>query len=284
MYLGYFCCSSVREPLPASLTDGYPRFVLSGAPPDPTGENWNDVLNITEEDIKSRAEREGKEDESWMSGAKTRRATRRLTQGGEQTEQSQPKHPFVGQKPLEGDDLEIARVIAYDEEGMPELAQPAVAKPGSDEARWCVAGCSDVSFCFGSSLEQQAAMRDALIAAKEARQRAEEHVRVGARHASDWIAEKDDYRFHIDQPVGTLQKRKSSNKLQYVLRSLARDLGLHNPKSLEFVACIVMCIIIFFVRAYIHYIGQYLLLKIENVVVNSFEFEGGYSLFCGCLS
>ena len=255
----------------------FSRFVLSGAPPDPSGNDWNDELDITEEMLQERAEREGEDDDGWMGKNKKRKATRRksqITDLAEQTEQHVPKHPFVDQKPLEGEDLETARVIDYDEDGVPELAQPAEPKAGSDKARWCVAGCSDVSYCFGSSLEQQAAMRDALIAAKEARHRAEGQVRVGGRHATDWIVEKEKYRFHLDQPVGTLEKRKSSNKLQYVLRSLARDLGLHNPRSLEFVASLIMCIVIFFVRIYIHYIGEYLLLKIENVVVNSFEFEG----------
>lgn len=247
------------------------REILSQAPPDPKGNNWNEELAISETELKERAAVAGEEpeDESWVEKSKRRRKSMRVT-----PEQAVPERPFPGQRELNDEELDGARVVDYDKEGRPEFAQPAEQKPGDERPRWQLPGCHLVSFCFGDSLAQQAAHRDALIAAQEAKARIEGgSAGTSRRHAEDWIQHKEHYQYHLDQPVGTLEKRKASSKFQYVMRSLSKDLGFSQPRSLEFVCSTLLCVLLFFVRMHIHYLGEYLALKIQNVVVNSFSME-----------
>eukprot|EP00658_Telonema_sp_P-2_P032189 TRINITY_DN23898_c0_g1_i2.p1 TRINITY_DN23898_c0_g1~~TRINITY_DN23898_c0_g1_i2.p1 ORF type:complete len:940 (-),score=247.69 TRINITY_DN23898_c0_g1_i2:62-2881(-) len=242
----------------------FARFVLSGAPPDPEGNDWKRQLDVTDDEIQAAA-LEGNTDQvgELRPAGRERSTARRLTHSSE--------HPFVGQRPLEGDEMGSARVIGYTKDGVPEYAQPASSSPQDKRARWSIPGCSDVTFCFGSSLEQQKAMQDAMIAAQEAKERAEHHAQAG--HRESWLTQRDFYQYHLNQPVGTLERRKASNQFDYVRRSLLKDLGFEKPKSLECIASVVLTVVLFFVRMYVHYLGQWFFLKIENVVVNSFTIE-----------
>ncbi|OWF49741.1 uncharacterized protein LOC110451314 [Mizuhopecten yessoensis] len=66
--------------------------------------------------------------------------------------------------------------------------------------------------------------------------------------------------------------RKSYEKLQYVGRQFLSELGLSQWRSREFWGMIIMFIVIFFMRMYMHYIGQWLYLHVINIPVNSFNF------------
>lgn len=233
----------------------FSRFVLSGAPQDPTGQEYNDQLELEPAEGES----------TWMDRRKSK------DDGVQTAEQHKPKFPFVGQRSLEGEDLEQARVVDYDEDGVPELAHPAELREDDERSRWAVAGAPEVSYCFASSAALQADRIEAFKAATEAMERSKA-FRAG-RNSDLWIEDKETYQYHIDQPEGTLAKREASSRYQYVLRSMKRDLGFSKPKSMEFIFSCMTIVMMLWLRMYIHYFGEYLMLKIENVVVNSFEIE-----------
>jgi len=161
---------------------------------------------------------------------------------------------------------------------------PIESKENDKSQRYKVA--SDVSFCFGGTAKGQAEALDEDEAMREARQRNEKY----RRHKSSWREHINQYKYNLPEPIGHEQKRKSSNKIQYVWRSLIKDLGLHHYPyitkdwngwhryhgSLEFWLTVILMIIIFFMRGYIHYIGQWIVLKIENIVVSKFDPKLGY--------
>jgi len=253
----------------------FSRFVLSAAPDDPDGKDYNEQLQLDMGEGGSQnsgAAGEGDKTDSWMQNNKPRRQS----VGGSDldlatAEQHKPKLPFVGQKALEGGDLEQARVVAYDEDGVPELAQPSEPRDDDDRSRWAVPGAPEVSYCFSSQAEVQADQREQHLAAMEAIERSKAYR--ATRNAEDWAEDKENYQYHIDQPVGTLNKREASSRSAYVFRSLAKDLGFANRKSMEFGFSVLMALMLLWLRMYIHYFGEFLFLKIENIVVNSFEVE-----------
>ena len=57
-------------------------------------------------------------------------------------------------------------------------------------------------------------------------------------------------------------------KLNYVQRQLLAELGLSQWRSREFWAMLFMFLLIFFVRIYVHYIGQWLLLQGIQIPIN----------------
>ena len=62
--------------------------------------------------------------------------------------------------------------------------------------------------------------------------------------------------------------RESEEKMQYVGRMLLSEMGVAQWRSREFWGMLIMFIITFFLRLYIHYIAQWLLLQALNVPVN----------------
>eukprot|EP00656_Telonema_subtile_P015287 TRINITY_DN17993_c0_g1_i3.p1 TRINITY_DN17993_c0_g1~~TRINITY_DN17993_c0_g1_i3.p1 ORF type:complete len:613 (-),score=158.63 TRINITY_DN17993_c0_g1_i3:892-2730(-) len=101
------------------------RDILQGAAGDPKGENWNQELDITNQEVRDRA----------AAAAVERR-------DAELTEQATPEIPFTGQRSLTQEELDTAQVVDYDKDGVPEYAQPAEQKAGDARSRWQIPGCS----------------------------------------------------------------------------------------------------------------------------------------------
>ncbi|XP_067943495.1 uncharacterized protein [Watersipora subatra] len=55
---------------------------------------------------------------------------------------------------------------------------------------------------------------------------------------------------------------------EHVRRQLLIELGLSDPKSTEFWSVIVVLIVTFFIRIYVHYIGQWLFLTSQSIPIN----------------
>ena len=56
--------------------------------------------------------------------------------------------------------------------------------------------------------------------------------------------------------------------MEHVKRQAISELGLSDPKSREFWTMFVLFIMMFFVRIYVHYIGQWLYLTAQNLPIN----------------
>ncbi|ELU11189.1 hypothetical protein CAPTEDRAFT_202332 [Capitella teleta] len=64
----------------------------------------------------------------------------------------------------------------------------------------------------------------------------------------------------------------SYEKLAYIARQLLAELGLSQWRSREFWGMLFMFVLIFFVRIYIHYAAQWLLLQAITIPINKFDF------------
>lgn len=62
--------------------------------------------------------------------------------------------------------------------------------------------------------------------------------------------------------------RKGMEKVNYVRRQLLAELGLSEWRSREFWGMLLMFILVFFLRIYIHYIGQWIMLQGLELPVN----------------
>lgn len=56
--------------------------------------------------------------------------------------------------------------------------------------------------------------------------------------------------------------------MEHVKRQAISELGLSDPKSREFWTMFVLFIMMFFVRIYVHYIGQWLYLTAQTIPIN----------------
>ena len=56
--------------------------------------------------------------------------------------------------------------------------------------------------------------------------------------------------------------------MEHVKRQAISELGLSDPKSREFWIMFVLFIMMFFVRIYVHYIGQWLYLTAQTIPIN----------------
>lgn len=66
------------------------------------------------------------------------------------------------------------------------------------------------------------------------------------------------------------REKKGENRrhFEHVRRQMISELGLADPKSREFWTMIMVFIVTFFLRIYIHYVGQWLLLTAQTVPIN----------------
>mmetsp|Transcript_12662 Transcript_12662/g.19011 ORF Transcript_12662/g.19011 Transcript_12662/m.19011 type:complete len:1409 (+) Transcript_12662:151-4377(+) len=67
-------------------------------------------------------------------------------------------------------------------------------------------------------------------------------------------------------------------KLLYLQRSLAIDMGLHNYKRMEFYIMLLFCCFIFFIRAYPHYLGQYIYFSVIRKQIKYTEESSWYHM------
>ncbi|XP_013405388.1 uncharacterized protein LOC106170172 [Lingula anatina] len=66
--------------------------------------------------------------------------------------------------------------------------------------------------------------------------------------------------------------RRSWEKVNYVGRMFLAELGLSQWRSREFWGMVMLFVFIFFLRLYLHYIGQWLFLNAIEIPINKFEF------------
>ena len=62
-------------------------------------------------------------------------------------------------------------------------------------------------------------------------------------------------------------KRKINERLQYLGRQFLSEMGLSQWKSLDFWSMVVIFILCWWIRLYLHYVAQYGFLRISNIPV-----------------
>ena len=67
--------------------------------------------------------------------------------------------------------------------------------------------------------------------------------------------------------------RKGSRKMQYMGRMFLSEVGLSQVKTREFWAMILMILIVYWMRLYCHYIGQWITLLGFGVPINKYDFD-----------
>lgn len=63
-------------------------------------------------------------------------------------------------------------------------------------------------------------------------------------------------------------ERKSYERIQYVGRQFFAELGISQWRSLEFWGTLLILLLMWWVRMYLHYLGQYAFLRVINIPVN----------------
>ncbi|XP_064652604.1 uncharacterized protein LOC135503146 [Lineus longissimus] len=88
------------------------------------------------------------------------------------------------------------------------------------------------------------------------------------------LEELEQHTFSVKEPFSDKGRTASNGltKVNYMSRQLMSELGLSQWRSREFWAMLLMLIVVFFVRMYMHYIGQWLFLQAKSIPINKFEF------------
>lgn len=88
------------------------------------------------------------------------------------------------------------------------------------------------------------------------------------------VEELEQHSFTVQPPFAEKGRYSSgtNKKLQYVGRQFMAELGLSEWRSREFWGMLLMFIIVFFIRMYNHYIGQWMFLNAIGIPVNKFNF------------
>lgn len=66
-------------------------------------------------------------------------------------------------------------------------------------------------------------------------------------------------------------EHKGTKKMQYIGRMFLSEMGISQMKSREFWAMMLMLLVTFFMRLYIHYFAQYVVLMLLSIPVNKFD-------------
>lgn len=64
------------------------------------------------------------------------------------------------------------------------------------------------------------------------------------------------------------KKGEDKRHMEHVSRQAVAELGLSDPKSREFWTLIIIFIITFFIRIYVHYVGQWLYLTAQHIPIS----------------
>ena len=100
---------------------------------------------------------------------------------------------------------------------------------------------------------------------------------LGLRKGPGWkfwgmlfILQRFMYLFIFRPPLAEMGrvKRKGHEKLEYVGRQFLSELGLGQWRGREFWGMLFILVIVFFIRMYLHYIGQWLLLSAFEIPIN----------------
>ncbi|KDO33383.1 hypothetical protein SPRG_02190 [Saprolegnia parasitica CBS 223.65] len=76
---------------------------------------------------------------------------------------------------------------------------------------------------------------------------------------------------HLDETVAKHQRFAVYRKLRYLKQELFADLGLAKASTLQFWLMLSFLLLAFWLRVYVHYLGQWLYLRSANVPVFTFE-------------
>ncbi len=80
----------------------------------------------------------------------------------------------------------------------------------------------------------------------------------------------DQYTYHIPH-VELSTTAAVGHKLRYVVDEALADLGFYNIMSTEFWMSLAILLLAMWVRAYMHGVGSWILLKLAGTPVNSFD-------------
>ncbi|XP_033640408.1 uncharacterized protein LOC117300735 [Asterias rubens] len=88
-----------------------------------------------------------------------------------------------------------------------------------------------------------------------------------------YLEQLDTHGFAVQRPFSTKGRlaRAGHEKVQYVSRQLLAELGLSQWRSREFWTLIILLCLLFFVRVYLHYLGQWGYLSIIGIPISKFE-------------
>ncbi|PIK53786.1 hypothetical protein BSL78_09280 [Apostichopus japonicus] len=89
------------------------------------------------------------------------------------------------------------------------------------------------------------------------------------------LEDLDTHSFAVQAPFSTKGhlERKGHEKIQYVSRQILSEMGLSQWRSREFWTLVLLLCLVFFIRMYLHYIGQWAFLNIINIPVSRFDFH-----------
>ncbi|KAL8561388.1 hypothetical protein ACOMHN_063315 [Nucella lapillus] len=94
------------------------------------------------------------------------------------------------------------------------------------------------------------------------------------QHTLTHLEELEQHSFCVQPPFsgkGGLA-RKGREKLQYMARQFLAELGLSQWRSRQFWAMALMMIVVFWMRLYLHYVGQWVYLSASRIPINKFNF------------
>lgn len=88
------------------------------------------------------------------------------------------------------------------------------------------------------------------------------------------LEELEKHSYSVQPPLVEMGRvaRKAHEKMEYVGRQFLSELGLGQWRGREFWAMLLILVIVFFIRMYLHYIGQWLLLNALEIPINMFNF------------
>eukprot|EP00003_Mantamonas_plastica_P012823 TRINITY_DN2278_c0_g1_i5.p1 TRINITY_DN2278_c0_g1~~TRINITY_DN2278_c0_g1_i5.p1 ORF type:complete len:654 (+),score=210.49 TRINITY_DN2278_c0_g1_i5:636-2597(+) len=78
------------------------------------------------------------------------------------------------------------------------------------------------------------------------------------------------YRFSVPQPKGALERREAAKKLEYIKRELLLEFGPTRWRTPDFWLTILMLLVVFWLRLFTHYFGQWCFLYLFNVNISEF--------------
>ncbi|XP_035825164.1 uncharacterized protein LOC101851493 [Aplysia californica] len=88
------------------------------------------------------------------------------------------------------------------------------------------------------------------------------------------LEELEQHTFSVQPPFSCKGRvaRQGRKKMSYVARQFFAELGLSQWRSRDFWAMLILMIIVFWIRLYLHYIGQWLFLSAIDIPINEFTF------------
>ncbi|KAK3732447.1 hypothetical protein RRG08_037451 [Elysia crispata] len=88
------------------------------------------------------------------------------------------------------------------------------------------------------------------------------------------LEELERHTFSVQRPFCTKGRMEQQGweKLGYIVRQFFAELGLSQWRSRQFWAMVILLLVIFWIRLYIHYIGQWMFLSAISIPINQFEF------------